>query len=193
MANCDRTTGEASSHPLVSSSVGNRSTFRMVFIHQPALILSVVVLLILVVCFVRYLQSPSFWLDEALVALSLREPSLPAIFTRLERGLYFPRIYLSCIAGVRELFGYHFWSLRLLPFAAFVAATFLWARILVQRVSRFLLPALLSGALLLGSNFWLEQAVQLKQYSFDVLLALVPFSISDKLFKAAFLEGRNKV
>lgn len=64
----------------------------------------------------RYAYQPSFWLDEAFVAASLRNPSPHTIFARLEYGQHYPRIYLLCIALLRQAAGYHIWVLRLPPF-----------------------------------------------------------------------------
>lgn len=140
----------------------------------------------------RYFAQPSFWLDEAFVAVSLHEPSPQIIFAQLEYGQYFPRLYLGCIAATRELFGYHIWSLRLLPFLCFVTATAFWVRLLEKRSRRLATLALFSAALFVGVSFWLDQAIQLKQYTFDVLLALVPFVIPDQFFKEAFIDGKRK-
>ncbi|HXG65791.1 MAG TPA: hypothetical protein VNO70_11850 [Blastocatellia bacterium] len=141
----------------------------------------------------RYLEAPSFWLDEAWIAVSLRNPSLEVIFAPLEKGMYFPRIYLACIAALRTILGYQIWVLRLLPFLSFVVGTTFWALLLAKRSGSLLLPGLLGGALLIGSSFWLEQAIQLKQYSFDVMFALIPFLISDAFFKDALIDGRRKM
>jgi hypothetical protein len=142
---------------------------------------------------VRYAAQPSFWLDEAFVAVSLREPSPQVIFAQLEYGQYFPRLYLVCIAAIRELFGYSIWAIRLLPFLCFIIATVFWARLLEKRSRQFAVLVLLSAALLAGASFWLDQAIQLKPYTFDVLLALVPFLIGDDFFKDAFINGKRKV
>lgn len=148
---------------------------------------------LIAIALVRYLQEPSFWLDEAFVALSLRAPSLATIFAQLQFGQFFPRIYLGAIALVREAFGYRIWSLRLLPTVSFVVATLFWVRLLVLRSRTSLAAGLLAGALLLGSSFWLDQAIQLKQYSFDVLLALVPFLFDDAFFKDTLSDGKRKL
>jgi hypothetical protein len=148
---------------------------------------------VIAVCVVRYLQAPSFWLDEALVALSLRNPELGTIFGRLERGLYFPRLYLASIAALREIFGYRIWVLRLLPALVFVLGTLFWARLLAKRAGALLAPGLLGAALFIGSTFWLEQAIQLRHYSFEVMLAMVPFLLSDQFFKETLIEGKHKI
>jgi hypothetical protein len=141
---------------------------------------------------VRYIESPSFWLDEAFVAVSLRQPSLHTIFAPLEYGQYFPRLYLALIASLRKAFGYEIWALRLLPFLAFVAGTFLWARLLERRSRPFLAVGLLAAALFIGAGYWLDQSIQLKQYTLDVMLALIPFTVGDDLFEESFVRGRRK-
>jgi len=149
--------------------------------------------LILAACVSRYLQFPSFWLDEAWVSVSLRNPSLPQIYGRLEHGMFFPRLYLTVIAVVRELLGYQIWSLRLLPTLCFALSTILWLKLLAKRSGSYLLLILLGGFLLIGSSYWLEQAIQLKQYTFDVLLSLLPFLVDDTFFKKVFGDGKNKI
>ncbi len=139
----------------------------------------------------RYFQQPTFWLDEAFIAVSLRDASPGAIFAQLEYGQLFPRIYLGAIAIVQEVFGYRIWSLRLLPFLSFVGGTLLWARLLAGRSRRSPLLGFLAGALLIGATFWLDQAIQVKQYTFDVLLALAPFFIGDSFFKGTLVDGKR--
>lgn len=141
---------------------------------------------------IRYAQNPSFWLDEAFVATSLRHPSLHSIFAPLDYGQYFPRLYLLCIAWLREIFGYHNPVLRLLPFLCFVIGTGFWAYLLALRSRRFVALCLFAGALLLGASVWLDQAIQLKQFTFDVTLAFVPFLLSDEFFDDSLARGNQK-
>lgn len=147
---------------------------------------------VLIAAAVRYTHQPTFWLDEAFIAVSLRDPSPRIIFAPLEYSQYFPRLYLSCIALLRQAAGYDIWVLRLLPFLSFVAATVLWARLLAKRTAGILVIGLFAGALLLGAGYWLDQAIQLKQYTFDVMLALIPFLLSDRFFDETLTEGKRK-
>ncbi|HXF40663.1 MAG TPA: hypothetical protein VN687_13180, partial [Blastocatellia bacterium] len=140
----------------------------------------------------RYFGQPSFWLDEAFIALSLRSPSIQTIFGPLEAGQLFPRVYLAIIAILREALGYRIWVLRLLPSLGFAIATLMWARLLIKRCGRSLPSALIAGALLLGSTFWLDQAIQLKQYTLDVLLALIPFLLGDDFYDRSLVEGKRR-
>jgi hypothetical protein len=52
--------------------------------------------------------------------------------------------------------------------------------------------ALLGAALLLGSSFWLDQSAQLKQYTLDVLVALLPFTLGDNFFEESLAKGARK-
>jgi hypothetical protein len=149
-------------------------------------------LAVVAVCIIRYAMAPSFWLDEAHVALTLRNPSLDSIFGRLERGFYFPRLYLTSIAALREVFGYQIWVLRLLPSLCFVIGTLFWARLLAKRSRQFSLLGLLGGALLIGSTFWLNQSINLKHYTFEVMLSLIPFLLDDRFFKESLVDGRRR-
>jgi len=141
---------------------------------------------------VRYFEAPSFWLDEAFIAVSLKDPSLHALFGRLEYGQLFPRIYLSTIAALRGIFGYEISILRLLPSLCFAMATILWARLMWRRARSQTLACLLGAALLMGASAWLDQSIQLKQYTFDVLLAFVPFLFDDEFFSDALASDRRK-
>jgi len=141
---------------------------------------------------VRFTQQPTFWLDEAFVAVSLRNPSFHSIFAPLEYGQYFPRLYLFSIALLRQLLGYQIWVLRLLPVVSFAAATMLWAKLLGLRSQSTAFAGILGAALLLGSGFWLDQAIQLKQYSFEAALALIPFVLGDAFFETMLGRGGDR-
>lgn len=156
------------------------------------LIIWIAVAAVIAVSVIRYFQTPSFWLDEAFVAVSLRDPTPQTIFAPLRYAQYFPRIYLAAIAVLRELFGYQIWVLRLLPSLSFIVATILWARLLAKRSGSVVALSVLSAALLVGGSFWLDQSIQLKQYTLDVLVALIPFAIGDEFFTQTLAQGKRK-
>jgi hypothetical protein len=143
-------------------------------------------------CVVQYCRAPSFWLDESFVAASLRHPSARHIFAPLQYSQFFPRFYLGAIAIVRELFGYSVRVVRFLPSLSFVIATGMWAYLLSRRARHSRSAALLAGALLLGATFWIDQSIQLKQYTFDVAMALLPFLVSDEFLVACLVEGESR-
>ena len=138
----------------------------------------------------RFVCNPTFWLDEAFVAVNLKQPSVSLIFNQLEYGQYFPRLYLALIAATREIFGYQIWSLRLVPFLFFIAATLLWARLLLQKAFSSYFVLLIGAGLLAGSGYWLDQSVQLKQYSMDVFFALIPFVLCDEFYEHILVKGK---
>jgi hypothetical protein len=169
--------------------------FKFVFLNRRffcRVIIWLSAILIIASCLIRYFQFPTFWLDEAGVALPLKDPSLQNIFTRFDMGLYFPRLYMCVIALFREIFGYKIWTLRLLPTLCFIIGTCFWLRLLSKRSGSFISLNILSGVIVLGSSFWLEQSIQLKQYTFDVVLALIPFLANDALFDNALAEGKSR-
>jgi hypothetical protein len=150
-------------------------------------------ILIIASCLLRFFQFPTFWLDEAWVAIALKQPSLQTIFARLEMGMYFPRLYMCVIALFREIFGYKIWTIRLLPTVCFLIGTIFWLRLLSKRSNSFISLHILSGVIVLGSSFWLEQSIQLKQYTFDVALALIPFLADDTFFEQTLADGKSRL
>ncbi len=143
--------------------------------------------------FIRYIGGPSFWLDEAFVAITLKNFSLQKIFAPLEYGQYFPRLYLLLIGALREWLGYHIAVLRLLPFLCFMVASFFWAKLLNKRSGSFVVVGLLAASMFLGSTFWLDQSIQLKQYTLDVLMALIPFLVDDTFFEQSVANRKNRL
>lgn len=149
--------------------------------------------LVILVCVIRFIKFPTFWLDEAWVANALQHPSLETIFSRLPNGVIFPRFYLSIIACFCHILGYKIWVLRFFPSLFFILATILWVKFLSKRLNNSFFPSLLASALLISSFYWLEQAIQLKQYSLDVLLALIPFFFDDKFYEDLFSNKQHKI
>lgn len=161
-------------------------------LHAGQWVICVVALAIIAAGLARYIQQPTFWLDEAFVAVSLRNPSFDAIFAPLEYGQFFPRVYLAFIAVIREVLGYRIWALRLLPFLSFAVGTLFWAQLLAKKSRRSLLLGLIGGGLFIGSGLWLDQSIQLKQYTLDVMLSLIPFLINDQFIDEMLADGRRK-
>jgi hypothetical protein len=139
----------------------------------------------------QLLKDGSFWLDEAAVALSFLELSPSEFIGRLSGGQNFPRLVLLLIAQLEGLFGFRTLVLRFLPYLFFIAATALWLRLFRLRFGA--LPLLLCLALVLNMvpTSWLAYSAMLKQYTFDVFVALVPFSVSDAFFEQSLRRGRR--
>ncbi len=148
---------------------------------------------VILACVIKFVQLPTFWLDEAWVANAIYQPSLEKIFSRLPNGVVFPRFYLSFIAILCKIFGYKIWVLRFFPTIFFILGTVLWAKLLVKRINNSVMAGFLAGSLLIGSFYWLEQSIQLKQYSLDVFVGLIPFLVDDNFYEKLFLTKKNRL
>ena len=140
---------------------------------------------------IRFFKNGSFWMDEASIALNLLHLGPLELFGRLELNQNFPRLYLLLIYGTAQAFGFETEVLRFFPYLFFLLATILWQRLLYLRFRG--LPILLTVAILLSlmSTTWFVHSSMLKQYSFDVFLALIPFAVSDALFKRTLRDGQR--
>jgi len=141
---------------------------------------------------VRLLRDASMWLDEAAIAYNLLNQSAAELFGPYLTGHNFPRLYMALINGAVELFGYHTMVMRLLPFLAFAAGAIAWHRLgyLRFRNRPMLLAVMVLLCLIPGTGF--AYGAMLKQYSLDVLLALVPFLLPDAFFDRHLRQGREK-
>ncbi|HVO23149.1 MAG TPA: hypothetical protein VMW56_05920 [Candidatus Margulisiibacteriota bacterium] len=128
----------------------------------------------IVLCFCHYLSFRSLWLDEAFVAVNLRHRSLGGLFSTLEYGQQFPRLYLASIWVLTRAGGYELWSLRLLPLIFGIAGLLLWSKLLWDEFNvSASLPFLSAVAVFLFlTNRWLFYFPgELKQYSSDLLFS----------------------
>lgn len=139
----------------------------------------------------RFLKDGSFWLDEASVAQSFRDYGWSQVFTRLIDSQSFPRPYFVAIKTLQEIFGYHTIVLRFLPFVFSLVATALFLRLFRLRFANA--PALFLVAILLNlvPTSWFVYSAFLKQYTLDVLLALIPFCLSDDFYDATLRRGER--
>ena len=140
----------------------------------------------------RYLEDASFWVDESIVASSLRDLTLAELFGPLgPGGNSFPRLYMAALLGLKNLFGYETLILRALPFAFYLAATYLWLKLLSSRLRAF--PALVCLALFLCllPTSWFAYSSMLKQYSFDVFLSVLVFFVPDRFFDRPLRQGKG--
>lgn len=154
-------------------------------------LLAIGVLAIAALGFSRFWQDGSFWIDEALVAANFIDRAPLEVFGRLESGVSFPRFYLLFIRGVSEVFGYETWILRLPPFAFFLAGTVLWLRLFETRFRG--LPLLFAFVILLNflPTTWFVYSSLVKQYTFDVFLALLIFTLPDRTFDSILRDGKS--
>ena len=125
----------------------------------------------------QLLKDGSFWMDEAAVAMSFLKMEPSEFIGQLRGGQNFPRLYLILIAQLEGLFGYQTMVVRFLPYVFFVAGTVLWLRLLRLRFGAVPLLLCLAIVLSLVPTSWVWYSAMLKQYTFDVFVALVPFSV----------------
>jgi len=130
-------------------------------------------------------------MDEASIALNLLNRDPFELFGALEFNQNFPRIYLLAIKGLEQAFGFETKVLRFLPLLFFLLATVLWQRLLYLRLRET--PILLAVAVtltLMPANLFLYSSM-VKQYSFDLFVALIPFSLSDGFFRKTLRKGQG--
>ena len=139
----------------------------------------------------RLLKDGSFFESEAGIALSLMELAPGELFGPLLTPHSFPRIYLFAIGLLEDALGYETWVLRLLPFLFFVAASVLALRLFQLRFRRLPLFVALAVVLNLMIPIPFAYAAMVKQYSFDVFLALIPFCLSDRFFDDRLRDGQE--
>lgn len=115
----------------------------------------------------RYLDAPSVWLDEALLAINILEKPLADIFGPLLYLQSAPPGFLLVEEVAQSLLGDAEWSLRLFPFLASLAALLLFAYICRQLLAP---PAAALGILLFATaEPLLLRTAEIKHYSVDVL------------------------
>jgi len=119
----------------------------------------------------QYLANRSLWLDEAYLAPTILHRSFAGLLRPPDYGQIVPVGFLALERAAVALFGDSEYALRLVPLIAGLAALFLFRRV----AARSLPPAAATLALALfvfcDSLIWFSS--ELKQYSLDVLIALL--------------------
>jgi hypothetical protein len=127
----------------------------------------------------QYVAGASLSVDEIAVARNILDRDVWGLFHRLEYGQVAPIAFLLAVKTCAVLFGSSEWSLRFVPFAAGIVtlpAFFLVSRRLVNETAACAATALVALATPLA--LW---SVALKQYSSDVLCAIVIIGVCNWL------------
>lgn len=128
----------------------------------------------LTLCFFHYISQKPLWNDELAVKQSLDNfTSAKDFFTRpLYAVQVFPRFYLLVIYYIAQFFQSHVLGLRMISFIAMCAAFLLWARLMRRELKDHVayLTFLLCWC---ASVPMIYYAAELKQYSMDVLVAVL--------------------
>ncbi len=140
----------------------------------------------------RLVADASFWGDEAAIAYNVISMRPSELMGALDTGHQFPRLYLGLINQLRLAVGYETIVMRTLPFVFFVAGVVLWHRLLWLRFRSN--PGLIAlGCLLtLVPGDWFAYGAMFKQYSLDVLVALLPFLIADSTLDRMWRDGEGR-
>lgn len=124
----------------------------------------------------QYLANRSLWLDEAYLASTILHRSFAGLLRPPDYGQIAPVGFLALERAAVEIFGDSEYSLRLVPLAAGLASLFLFRRVALR-----ILPAraaTLALALFVFCDPLIGFSSELKQYSLDVLVALLALDCS---------------
>jgi len=128
-----------------------------------------IVALAALIAFVHFAGGRVLWVDEAMIALNLRDLSWKQVVTRLEYAQMAPIGWLLGQKALLELTGNLEYSLRIVSFLAWIGCLFLFRDLCFRRFSPFV--AACGLALFAFSAVLLKYAVELKHYEIDVLVA----------------------
>lgn len=117
----------------------------------------------------EFLANRSLWIDEAMLALNLRDRSFATLMDPLADNQAAPIGYLWIQRGVMLILGEWDWSLRLVAFLAGIAVLLLYERFTRLTLNRT--EALVGLALLVLARPLIRHGAQVKQYSGDVAVA----------------------
>jgi hypothetical protein len=119
----------------------------------------------------RYAANRSLWLDEAAVARNIMDRSFARLVEPLDYGQVAPLGFLAAVEASTQAFGTGEYALRLWPLVAGLAALAVFC-VLARRT---LGPraAVVAVALFAFNEPLVEYSAELKQYSTDVLAAIV--------------------
>lgn len=114
-----------------------------------------------------------FWVDEWRIIYNLKFRDVPGLWGKLDFMQQFPRTYLSILKEWTSRNDYSYFSLRLPAYLEGVAAMVLMYRMAVrlfpaEKYNRFLMVLML-----VSCGTFTEYFVEVKQYTMDLLLAVV--------------------
>ncbi len=120
---------------------------------------------------VQYLSNRSLWNDEAALALNIVNRSYLELLQPLDYDQGAPIGFLMVQKLAVQVFGDNEYALRLFPLLSAIISLFIF----YELAKRCLQPqaVLISLALFSTLHIWLEYATEVKQYSSDVLVALL--------------------
>jgi hypothetical protein len=130
---------------------------------------------------VRYFSDRSLWVDEAALALNLTTRSYSRLFGTLDFDQGAPIGFLMIEKAALGVFGDAEWALRLPSFVAGLVALAVFWLLAVRFLERA--AALLALALFAVLEPFVYYSAELKQYGFDVLVAIALALLFDRAFE----------
>ena len=125
----------------------------------------------IVVRLIQYLNNRSLWFDEVNLALNIINRSYSELLNMLDYKQAAPPGFLWLEKLVTQLLGNNEYALRLFPFISGIVSLFAFY-LLVQRFSSTV-AAPIAIALFATSRYTIYYTTELKQYSSDVMIALL--------------------
>jgi len=132
--------------------------------------------LVAMVCwglFLVVVQIKPFWVDEWRIIYNLKYKDAAALWGPLDFMQQFPRVYLLLIKAFTSLFHYSYFALRFPSFVVGACAIMLAHRLAGKLFAGKLAARLLFPLIIIASPVFFGYFVQVKQYTMDILLALL--------------------
>jgi hypothetical protein len=136
------------------------------------IILVIFILLGVLISLIDLLHNKSLWLDEACLALNIVSRSYLELLTPLADNQSAPIGFLFTEKLLTDVFGSHDWALRIFPFFSFILSIILFF-FLNNRLLKSVKAALFSCALFSLNFLLISYSTGVKQYSIDVLVAIL--------------------
>lgn len=132
----------------------------------------------------QYLANRSLWIDEASLALNILEKDYVGLLQKLDYVQAAPPLFLLITKFLTELFGNSEYVLRLLPFISGVLSLFLFYKIANEFLNKGEIPIAL--ALLSFTYYNIYYSAEFKQYSLELLFAIIILLFGIKLYKSNY-------
>lgn len=130
---------------------------------------------------VRYLTHQPLWGDEAFVAANFLDRSYADMLGPLAYHQVAPPLFLWLELAMVQCCGYDEWSLRLVPFLASVGGLLLFRQVATRLFSGW--PAVLAVAIYAVSFYVIRYGVECKQYSTDLLAAMILWALAVECYR----------
>ena len=134
----------------------------------------------------QFFVNDSLWLDEIFLGLNLIDRSYLELFHPLNYEQYAPIGFLLLEKLMGQLFGYTEYSLRILPLISGLVAIYLFYRLTKGTFNYFITTVALF--LFCFSRYLINYSMEVKPYSFDVLIAVSILLLALYIYK----EGLTK-